>query len=372
MKTLLISGATGLVGAHVLASLAKDSEIKRIYVLLSGVTEQSDMVALQRLRQLIGSNRLTVKYLPACLRSPRFRLPEREWRKLLGTVDLAFHCEERSPFAYVDYSATGINIDTERTWIEFLTSSPDIRLSYLSTAFVSGRRRGLFTEFDLECGQDFYGAWDKERFEAERSLRSSPASKRITIFRASHVVGDSRSGEAFAFDGLYPLLRLLHGSSGARVPGDPRARLDIVPVDYVAAAISALSNEPKTLGRTFHLVAGWDKSIALRDFIDIITAYGQQSKRKVRIVPPVLAPILRAFSARDRLIGSTVQTGLLSQPAVFDDYLAREILMPYGLSCPKPQAYLHKIVDFAELHNLNDRFERIDGNRDISYASRHL
>ncbi|HEV2861427.1 MAG TPA: SDR family oxidoreductase [Pyrinomonadaceae bacterium] len=255
------------------------------------------------------------------------------WQEFADEIDTVLYCGEGGGESGAEQAPDAGPL---KSWLAFLEDRAEVRLGFLSTAFVAGRRRGLFTEFDLDCGQSFDDAWQRRAFESERLLRASAAGGRVTVYRPSHVVGDSRSGEAHAFGGLYPVLRALRRGRLNLLAGDARARLDIVPVNYVVNSLIELSLRPEVAGRTYHLVGGWHRSMPVKEFVRFVGSHGRGSVAKVFVVPPVLAGALRGRGER------------LATAAVFDDYMARVALEPRGLSCPPAESYLGPVIEFAE------------------------
>ena len=81
---------------------------------------------------------------------------------------------------------------------------------YIGTSSVSGRRKGLILEEDLEAGQEFINTYERSKHESERLVRDVAYRLPIVILRPSIVIGDSRSGATTLFNAIYIPLRLLH------------------------------------------------------------------------------------------------------------------------------------------------------------------
>src|SRR6185503_9466239 len=91
----------------------------------------------------------------------------------------------------------------------------------------------------------------------------------VSVFRLSMVVGDSRTGHTSAFNVMYWPLKMLSRGVFWIVPADPTGVVDIVPVDFVADAVEALSADPARRGRGFHIAAGPDRCCTIGEFLDI-------------------------------------------------------------------------------------------------------
>ena len=81
-------------------------------------------------------------------------------------------------------------------------------MGYVSTCYVSGRRRGVILESELDCGQTFKNHYESTKFWAELEVQRRTKVPSI-IFRPGIVVGDSRTGITDKYDGPYFVLRLL-------------------------------------------------------------------------------------------------------------------------------------------------------------------
>ncbi len=139
------------------------------------------------------------------------------------------------------------------------------KVEFVSTVGVGGRWRGPLPERWITEPREFHNTYEASKAEAEELVRCEvDAGFPATIHRPSMVVGDARSGAVIHFQIFYFICEFL---SGMRTFGIyPRlgdATLDIVPNDFVAAAIVAASREPSTAGAIFHLCSGPTRAVRL-------------------------------------------------------------------------------------------------------------
>ena len=88
-------------------------------------------------------------------------------------------------------------------------------------------------------------------------LRRRGASLPFTVYRPSHVVGDSRTGEIDRLDGPYHVVTgLLRAPLDVSLPLPSRAEapLHLVPIDYVVDAAYHVARHPDSRGATVHIV----------------------------------------------------------------------------------------------------------------------
>jgi nucleoside-diphosphate-sugar epimerase len=157
---------------------------------------------------------------------------------------------------------------------------PDLeRFTYVSTAYVAGDRRGTVYEDDHRCGR-FRNSYERSKHEAEALVRASGLP--WTVARPSIVVGERETGWTASFNVLYAPLRALGAGAYPVIPARRRAPLDVVPIDYVADAVVALSAHPEAVAGTFHLTAG--------EHASTIGEVGQMAVEGLDQHPPRLVP----------------------------------------------------------------------------------
>ena len=97
----------------------------------------------------------------------------------------------------------------------------------------------------------------RTKHESERVVREE-CGRPWRVYRPGIVVGDSRTGEIDKVDGPYYFFKLLQQArrvlpSWLPTVGVEGGEINIVPVDYVAAAIDHIAHEPGLDGEAFHL-----------------------------------------------------------------------------------------------------------------------
>ena len=155
--------------------------------------------------------------------------------------------------------AQRVNVDGTGNVLDLCRAAENLeRLAYVSTAYVAGKRTGVVYEHELVMGQDFKNHYESTKFQAEVWVRELLDAVPTTILRPAIVVGDSRTGETEKFDGPYYILRALSRAErlGRAMPqfGRSAAAFNVVPVDYVVAAMVAAAGDEAAVGQTLHLV----------------------------------------------------------------------------------------------------------------------
>jgi thioester reductase-like protein len=248
-----------------------------------------------------------------------------------------------------------VNVEGTRNVLGLAARCADLgRLHYVSTCYVSGRHAGIFSEDDLEAGQEFNNFYEETKFLAEVEVRSAmreglPA----TIYRPSIVVGDSRTGATGKYDGPYFILRWMlrqRGTAVVPVVGDPDAtRVNLVPLDFVIDALLHLSALPHAVGRTYQLADPSPLTVT-----QLLEVFGQATGKRVRRLP---LPRRTAKWALDRVPGVY---RLLKIPSAAVDYFAhpthytvfqtRADLEGSGIEVPPLPSYAGRLVSFMRSH----------------------
>ena len=254
-------------------------------------------------------------------------------------------------------AARAINVEGTRRVVEFAERCHARgglrRLSYISTAYVAGEHTGQFSEDDLDMGQRFRNAYEQSKFEAEHVVARSGARLPITVLRPSIIVGEHDSGWTASFNVLYWPLRAFARGAYAALPARRDAPVDVVPVDYVADAIFALSQSPEAEGSTYHLTAGAQAS-SVGELVDLATArFGRPAPRLIapglyrRLLHPLLVRTSRDERYRQALTRSEVFFPYFAMKVVYDDRRSRVALRAAGIKPPPLSRYFDRLVEYA-------------------------
>lgn len=347
MNSVLLTGAAGTIGSRVLTGVAAHLQVGRIWLLSDESAERSTSI-LPETEPRPEGHELVIDRVSGELGKPRFGLSEAEFSELASSIDVVVHCAERVTLDDDLQAARTHNVQPVATLIEFLQANPVCRLIHLSSTLIAGSKRGLFTEFDLSCGQEFYNAYDQSKFEAESLVRESDVSSRVTVLRRSFTLDEPYATEQCSQSPLGLLLDRLRRDKRVLFAGDPRMRIDVVPPSYVADTAVALAVHPQMDGQTLHCVAGWHDSWILADFMSAVRKHYKHSK--VRFLPPVfgfLGWLARVISLGMWSAFPKRRWGLkpyVRQRTCFDDFLANTQRDSLSISRPTREAGLTELL----------------------------
>lgn len=300
---VFITGGSGFLGTALLPLLVRDSKVERIHVL---VRDSARQTATDRIASIVSKVFLpeerqiaSEKIVPAIgdLTLPKMGLSDESYASLAKICTHILHVGASTDFSAPLAESRRINVEGTRLVLDFAREvrrrNPGFqRLDYVSTAYVAGTKPGLVNEECLARGQGFANAYEQSKYEAEVLVKDMMRDFPIVIHRPSIVVGDSRNGFTPHFKVLYWPLLLLSKNILPFIPCNPRATLDIVPVDYVAQGIHALMMYPRAIGQTYYLTAGAHLNVSIKQFLR--DAFQMTSIQKRPLMPLWVFKYLRS------------------------------------------------------------------------------
>jgi long-chain acyl-CoA synthetase len=355
---VLLTGATGFLGMEVLARYLERTD-RRVYALVRGPDDRAVAARLERtLHSLFGEGHSYGERVVAVrgdITRAGLDLGE-EGDRLAAHISEIVHGAASVSFELDLQAAREVNVEGTRRVLEFAercwARGRLRRLSHLSTAYVAGDHAGRFAEEDLDVGQRFRNPYERSKFEAEVLVARWRARLPITVLRPSIIVGDSHTGWTSSFNVLYWPLRAFARGAYLALPARRDAPVDVVPVDYVADAVIALTEQPDGAGETYHLVAGADAT-TVGELAELAAAhFGRPPPRLItpsvyrRMLHPLLVHTSRSRRRR-LLVRSEVFFPYFSMAVAYDDRRSRAALAAADIAPAPLPRYFDRLVQFA-------------------------
>jgi long-chain acyl-CoA synthetase len=261
-------------------------------------------------------------------------LGEGELRALASDTESIFHCAASTSLGQPIELAREANVgSTERVLrlarLAQESSNLTVEFFHVSTAYVAGDTSAIVTPEELRVGATFRNGYEQSKAEAEQLVRSHADELHTCIFRPSMIVGDSITGQTNAFNVIYIPARYLASGLLSFLPAHPNTPCDLVPVDYVADAMVALSAQKPDSGSCFHISAGVGREAAISEIVEfIIKIFNQYRRRGLEMLP------LPSFIPPDRsVIGmKQIESGVTAGIRVFKEMFH---LFPYMVKNPQ-------------------------------------
>jgi NAD(P)-dependent dehydrogenase (short-subunit alcohol dehydrogenase family) len=357
--TYFVTGATGFIGRHLVQELLSNRD-GEIYVL---VREGSR----ERLADLIdrwdGGDRVTP--VVGDLTEDRLGVDQAWIDEHRGKIDHFFHLAAIYDMTAEDEVNERTNVTGTRNAVALANALEVGCLDHVSSVAASGLYKGLFREDMFDEGQKLPSAYHRTKFESEKIAREE-STVPWRVYRPAVVIGHSRTGEMDKIDGPYYFFKLLQKTRHALPEWFPLVGLElgytnIVPVDYVAAAIDHIAHQPDLDRQAFHLCAS--KSQRSGEVLNIFAAAAHAPHIAIRIdkrltdaLPKGVGSLLMQLPAlkgvrREVLADLGIPEEILEHvgfTAQFDTRDTERALAGTGIEVPPLDSYAEIIWDYWE------------------------
>lgn len=269
---VLITGATGLLGRSLVRDLAAAG--RRVAVVVRGGKGEN---AAQRVDELLrdwqevsGDHVPCPVVLEGDLAREGLGLTGEQRSWIAANVDQVVHSAASLVFERRDGDGEPYtsNVGGTRNVLALCRATGIRRLHHVSSAYVCGLREGTVLERELDVGQTSGNDYERSKIQSEKEATTTDFLDVVTVHRPSIIVGDVVHGFTNTFHGFYRPLRIVMPFVEAFVratlpPGsllgvlgmDGREAKNLVPVDWVSAAMARIILDPSLHGRTYHLTS---------------------------------------------------------------------------------------------------------------------
>jgi NAD(P)-dependent dehydrogenase (short-subunit alcohol dehydrogenase family) len=355
-----VTGGTGFIGRRLVARLASRGET--VYLLV----RPGSRARLERVRADCGTAGERLVAVEGDLESDWLGVPEPRRLALKGDIRHFLHLG-----ALYDLGAPAARLEQANV----LGTRHALRLAHdleagcfhlVSSIAAAGRYRGTFTESMFDEAEDLTHPYFRTKHESEALVRGTC---RIPwrIYRPGMVVGDSRSGEMDKVDGpyyLFRLIQLLRDALPRWMPliGFEGGHINLVPVDFVVAALDHLIHLPGEDGACFHLVD--PRSRRIGEVLGLFAEAAHAPAMALRLEPAVVEVLTAGVRAGG---GALLPVGrhvlrqaledldippsvldLLDYPTEFDPGRADALLAQAGIRVPPLEDYAWRLWDYWE------------------------
>ncbi len=312
MKVFL-TGVTGFLGGELAVLLSQKPEVERLYCLVRGTDEAHAAERLQAVFRLHNDAFDPDKVIPVWGDLTDAALPERLARRAdIESCDCVLHSAADTSFnPACDEQVEKVNVGGTRHLLEWASELPELdTFVYVGTASICGT--GLSDRNVLEGESPDLRATHLVRYcytkmVGEMDARRTLPEEKLLVVRPSIIMGDTREWAPRSNVILWALaaLNLLR-----LIPANPRANLDVIPVDFAARAIAELMFARRHWN-TYHISAGEQSSTNLEKVLAVIQKPSEVRPdfrfvssallKQMRLWPKKLEPASALFDYREHL-----------------------------------------------------------------------
>jgi len=278
-QSILLTGATGAIGPHLLQQLLQDEAFERVFVLMRPGAQRDPGGSLHdTLRRVIeGADRCWPHHperrvipVDGDICGEGVVLDPDVANRLRREVDVIVHAAANTRFTAPLSDLHAVNTQGTRHVLQLASQCPRLRqLLVVSTTCVAGTRTGLIAERVEVQAPEFVNAYEHSKWRAERA--SLAADLPIRIARLSTCMGDGRTGYVHRFGAFHHSLHWFMRGLIPMVPAADGACVDVIPTDLAARWLARAATRPLERHEVCQVAAG-QHAVPVEEFLDFVVA----------------------------------------------------------------------------------------------------
>ncbi|MCF2860137.1 amino acid adenylation domain-containing protein [Pseudoalteromonas sp. SMS1] len=330
VESVLLTGATGFLGSHILQQLLNETQA----IIYCVVRAKSLKQAKQRIKKSAQDYQLNidmarVRPMLGDMEQPQLGLSDADWQVLCEQVQHIVHTASYvnhiQPYFAFKKSVAGTNqlldIATTHTlkmvhFVSSTTASTQVKNSHFSVNPVEDF-------INIEDAELICSGYGQSKWVQEENIRqASEVGVPYTIYRFAQISGSSETGVGNTDDIFHRILKMMMKISS--MPRDASYLLDIIPVDKAAMAIVKGMAEKEKRNTVYH--------VANAEPLPIAHFYQFAQSRLLSFEPSSKSDFIDACKVYvdnlEKGNNQVIMEGLLTQRPGYDEYLFETYLMP--------------------------------------------
>lgn len=360
-SSILLTGATGYLGSHILLDLLRDTDVK-VYALVRAESQEKGMI---RIRESVNPY-ATIGWYEKYNTSNRLHILAGDFTKdslglshcdevRLGDVTSIIHCGADVRHFGAKETFDSINVRGTENLLKFAKKRGNIRFHYISSVGVSEdlRAEGHWMNFlqgnSISEAPQLTNLYSNSKLESEKLVEKyHKEGVPSTIYRPANISCQYDTGifqRNIESNAVYRSLKsfILLGKAPAL-----HANMDFTMVDYASKAITTIALADETIGGVYNICNTY--SFSFEDVLKAIQSYGY---RIDTVTPSEFENFLYSSEYKNKEGLDLAMSGVEGD-GIPDEYIhylssrAQAILNKSGVECPEPnEAFIHRMLDHA-------------------------
>jgi len=360
-----ITGASGFIGKRLVKTiLARQDTVVYFLSRASGAKGEKQRAALLEYWGVDDKRAIAVA---GDLTQPELGVAAADRKKLAGKIAHFAHLAAIYDLKASAEEQQAGNIDGTRNAVQFANAIKAARFHHVSSIAAAGLYEGVWREDMFDEAENLEHAYFATKHESEAIARKECAMP-WRVYRPGLVVGDSSTGEMDKIDGPYYFFKLIQKMRNILPPWMPSiglegGRINIVPVDFVVAAMDHIMHMEKGDGRAFHLTDPNPHRVG--DVLNIFCKAAHAPRMEMRInaalfgfIPRGIKKSVMSLTPARRIRNALMKDlGLpdeimqfVNYPTRFDSRETERALKGTGIACPNLETYAWVLWDYWERH----------------------
>ena len=267
--SILITGATGLLGGALAADMLQTDEWSKVLLLVRG-EDQSHAVqrVVRSLSRFVSAPEVLGRLRSEQVLNGDFTQPGAFIEDpRLTSITRVVNCAALTSFG-ANARAFATNVDGTLRFVHHIRQVSKIeRFLHVSTAMICGDRPASFVREDDYPRQttNHLVNYTQSKAEAERLLRLTLPGFPLTIVRPSIIAGHTELGTAPS-SSIFWAFRM--SDQLGMITGQQDGKIDVIPVDYASRALRFLLLKPTLKYQSYHISAGPESACTWDDIAE--------------------------------------------------------------------------------------------------------
>ncbi|HNB79525.1 MAG TPA: SDR family oxidoreductase [Rhodocyclaceae bacterium] len=363
-----VTGATGFIGKRLVRKL-----LERPAATVYFLTRESSLPRVPDLLEFWGVDATRAIPVVGDLTARELGISAADRKKLKGKIKHLFHLAAVYDLKAGEEEQQRANVDGTRNVVAFAMAMQAGCLHHTSSIAAAGLFEGIFREDMFDEAENLEHPYFRTKHDSEKVVRKE-CKVPWRVYRPGVVVGDSRTGEIDKIDGPYYFFKLIQRMRKILPPWVPTigiegGRINMVPVDYVVAAMDYLAHLKGHDGECFHLTDPHPMRVG--DVLNVFARAAHAPAMAMRVNAALLGFIPRSVKkgllalTPVRRIRNAIMKDLglpddildfVNYPTRFDCRETQKLLKGTGIDIPPLESYAWRLWDYWERHLDPDLF----------------